>query len=319
MDITLEIDSTADPKWDERLKNSPYGTIFHSEEMGHSKSLRNQIPIFLKFVSNSGEIVGQQLLFSFNRIEMNKSLKKLFNKIIPNTVIQWTYGPVIFNLDYTKQIISLLQNYFLKNNFKLQGTEHPFLNNIFSDLTNPFVLKEQCTFIIDLENELEHIWNNMDKHSVRKNIKRSEERGVYIKEMNKSNYLEYRKLSIQSGKDSDLSTQLIEKQWDFLTKVGYTGFLAYYDEEIVGGITVSYFNKYVNEFNIVRTEKDTLNKLYSQDLLKWKIIKWSKENGFKYFDFTGANPHPSNSKEEGIFRYKRKWGGVQKNFLQIIR
>lgn len=317
--ISIEVNDKPDSRWNARLKASPYGSIFHTYEMGLSKSMRNQQPIFLKFVSGSGEIVGQQLVFSFNRFKINPSLSIILKKIIPTTVIQWTYGPVIFNSNYTEQILSQLKMYIIKNNFKIQGTEHPFQSNIFLDFKKPFILNKRCTFIIDLENDLDSIWNNMDKHSVQKNIQRSKKRGVYIKEMDKSSYLKYRQLSIKIGKDKMLNSTDIEKQWELLSNVGYTGFLAFIDEEIIGGITISFFNNYVNEFNIVRTNQDYEKKLYSQDLLKWKIIEWAKNKQCKYFDFSGANPYPLNAKEEGILRYKKKWGGVQKNFFQITR
>ena len=35
------------------------------------------------------------------------------------------------------------------------------------------------------------------------------------------------------------------------------------------------------------------------------------------FDLSGVNPAPINSKEEGILRYKKKWGGNQVDLLTI--
>jgi len=58
-------------------------------------------------------------------------------------------------------------------------------------------------------------------------------------------------------------------------------------------------------------------KLYSQDLIKWKIIEWGIENKMNWFDFAGANPKPQNQKEEGILRYKKKWGGKQYQYYII--
>ena len=77
----------------------------------------------------------------------------------------------------------------------------------------------------------------------------------------------------------------------------------------IGAIRVSSFNGYINEYSIIRSERDTKEKLYSQDLLKWKIIEWGLENNFSYYDLSGINLNPNNIKEKGIFRYKQKWGG----------
>ena len=70
---------------------------------------------------------------------------------------------------------------------------------------------------------------------------------------------------------------------------------------------------------IARTTIDTEEKLYSQDLMKWKIIEWGIENKQKYFDLTGFNPNPISEKEKGILRYKKKWGGKKYNVLQYRR
>ncbi len=78
---------------------------------------------------------------------------------------------------------------------------------------------------------------------------------------------------------------------------------------VIGGLMILYFNKYVNEWGIARTLKDTKEKTYAQDLLKWNVIKWGIENNFNFFDLTGANPNASDDKEKGIFKYKKKWGG----------
>ena len=72
---------------------------------------------------------------------------------------------------------------------------------------------------------------------------------------------------------------------------------------------VSFFNNYINEWGVARTPQDSDNRLYSQELLKWKIMEWGIENKFRYYDLTGVNPEPKDEKEAGIFKFKQKWGG----------
>ena len=74
-------------------------------------------------------------------------------------------------------------------------------------------------------------------------------------------------------------------------------------------MAITTFNGYVNEFGIVRSKRDYSAKLYSQDLLKWKVIDWSISKNFRYYDLTGVSPNSTNEKELGIYRYKKKWGG----------
>jgi len=81
----------------------------------------------------------------------------------------------------------------------------------------------------------------------------------------------------------------------------------------------SHFNKYIIEGGVTRSEKDTKMKLYSQDLIKWKIIEWGINNKMRYYDLAGFNPNPESKKEYGIFRYKKKWGGKRYDYYKIIR
>jgi len=317
--ITVEADSEPDKDWNERLLKSPLGTIHHTHEFALAKKFRGFEPHFLKFIDKNGTIVGQILLLSKSRFTNRKYVGKILEKTpgMKKLFFEWTYGPVIFENDYCLEISRKLAQFLISKKIRVRGTEHPLSERSFNSFSAPFKIKEWCTFVLDLKKGKEKLWEKMDKHSVRKNIERSKKKGVYIKEMSKSDYLQYRMMSIEVGKDSPLTKREIEKQWDLFTHAGYGGFFAYENEIPVGGISISFFNGYVNEFNIVRTQRDITEKLYSQDLLKWKIIEWANENGFRYFDLSGANPKPTNQKEIGILRYKKKWGGDLKFYSQI--
>ena len=150
----------------------------------------------------------------------------------------------------------------------------------------------------------------MDKKSCRKNITRSEKHGVQTREMTESDLPIFQQLRLDPiNNKPDLGLDELQLRWKMLHKFGLTGFLAFYKEKPVGGIMVSNFNNYLNELSIVRSTLDQKEKLYSQDLLKWTIIKWAKSKNLKYFDLSGINPNPLTDKEKGIFRYKQKWGG----------
>ena len=99
-------------------------------------------------------------------------------------------------------------------------------------------------------------------------------------------------------------------EWlEMLKPIGYSGFLARLDEEPISGLFFSHFNKLIIEGGLARSKLDFQQKLYSQDLIKWKIIEWGVEHKMRYYDLAGFNPYPKNAKEEGIKRYKAKWGG----------
>ncbi len=198
----------------------------------------------------------------------------------------------------------------------VSGQEHPLSKGIFSSIGKPFQVKNWGTFLIDLTLDKETLWNNLDKNSARKNIERSKRRGIYIKEMKSSDLPIYHKM-LQATKrkaKSDVELYAVESLWKNLHPIGLTGFLSYENETPIGGILISSFNNYINEWGIARTERDTTAKLYSQDLLKWNIIEWGMKNNHFFYDLSGVNPNSTSAKDSGIFRYKEKWGGKYLKF-----
>jgi lipid II:glycine glycyltransferase (peptidoglycan interpeptide bridge formation enzyme) len=159
----------------------------------------------------------------------------------------------------------------------------------------------------------------MDKHSVRKNIQRSQKRNVEVYEMQSSDlpyYFEMIKETKQK-EGSKVKYEDFENLWNLLSSVGMTGFVAYKEKQLVGGILISSFNGLINEWGVARSKFDTEKKLYSQDYIKWKIIEWGIGKGCKYFDLTGVNPNPKSSKEKGILRFKKKFGGKMAEYNVI--
>ena len=55
-------------------------------------------------------------------------------------------------------------------------------------------------------------------------------------------------------------------------------------------------------------------KIPAQDLLHWEMMKVAKKLGCHTFDLAGFNPCPRTKKEEGIAKFKGKWGGVIKTY-----
>lgn len=279
-------------------------------------------PIFIKFVNERGTIIGQVVLSSFSRFKNRRILGKVMKKIPgpKKMVYRWVYGPVLFDLNAKEEICSAFCDYLISKKGRLMGQEHPLTSGILSCMQKPFQISKWSTFLIDLSKTQHVLWQKLDKNSARKNIERSQRRGVYIKEMTKSDLPDFHKLfketKLKRGSDIDLLS--LEILWEKLRPIGFTGFLAYQNENPIGGIMVTYFNRYVNEWGVARSDKDTVSKLYAQDLLKWKIIEWGISKKFRYYDLTGVNPDPGNRKESGIFRYKKKWGGtfVKYNFVR---
>ena len=314
MNFEIRVEKEYPSEWNKNLINSSMGNVYNTVEYSnYVKDILNWKPSFFSIINSTGELLSQTVLF-----KIPSSLKKKIFSQVKNT-IRWRYGPVIFSQEH-----DLILNSFLKHiinlKTKIDGSLHPFFEG---NLDN-FNLKKikWSTYIIDLHNNKNYIMQNFDKKSVRNNIKRSQERGVEVKEIDNESIYEYSKLLNEyrlSMKTSTYSERQVLELWRLLSPVGFRGFIASKDGTNIAAITFSTFNGYINEWGIARSEKDTKEKLYAQDLLKWKVIEWGIQNNQKYFDFSGFNPMPTSKKEEGILRYKKKWGGKQYNFLILKR
>lgn len=316
--ITVESTSHADHEWNKRLLNSNLGTVYNTQEYALYASTLGRKPHFVKFLNSTGKIVGQVVLFENNRFEKKNMILSNMLRNTPKlkkVVYRWIYGPVILDSEFTNEICNTFSKFLLSKNAVIFGSEHPLSNGSLSCFKNSFKIQTWTTFLIDLKQDPDNIWEKLDKHSARKNIERSQKRGVYLKNIDFSNIEQYCSLLLQSKKDSNsVDNDKVKTLWNNLRTVGINGFIAFLDEKPIGGLMFTFFNNYINEWGVARSEEDYNLKLYSQDLIKWEIIQWGIKNEISYYDLTGANPNPSTKKEVGIFHYKKKFGGKQVNY-----
>jgi lipid II:glycine glycyltransferase (peptidoglycan interpeptide bridge formation enzyme) len=308
--IDLEINQIPDKFWNKRLIETNTGTVYQTKEYAkYAKTILKWTPLFLSFHNANGDYLGQLLLFKYKY--QNHKFVNLRNFFSTKKIIhRWFYGPVIFDSSYNIEIIDRLQEYLLKTNSKIHGSFHPLSENNFN-LINPMKSNVWSTFLINLKQSEENILKKMNKHSAQKNIRRAKSRGVTIQTISENNIHHYHTLLSQTKEKSGITINTNdEKQlWDILKPIGFTGFLAMYKEKPIGGLLISTFNGYINEWGVARSDLDFKEKLYSQDLIKWEIISWGKKQNFSYYDLSGVNRNSEDKKEKGIFQYKKKWGG----------
>jgi len=312
--ISITVNEKAGLEWNDRLTTSEIGNVYQTKEYAeYIKKNKDWVPTFLEFVDQRGNVIGQLLLYHYSRFNDKGTKGKLFKFVpgIKKILYQWVYGPIIFDLNYKTDIYLLLREYLISKKCRIFGSEHPLQPNCISSSAKPIKTKRWSTFLINLSEEQDSLWKKIDKHSARKNIERSQRRGVRVREMTEKDLPDYYSLLQETKRQVNWNIELedVYSLWNCLKKTGFTGFIATLNDIPVGGILVSFFNKYVNEWGVGRSELDTKSKLYSQDLLKWEVIKWGINNKFRYYDLTGVNPKSDTIKESGIFRYKKKWGG----------
>lgn len=82
-------------------------------------------------------------------------------------------------------------------------------------------------------------------------------------------------------------------------------FAAFYETEMIGCRFVLCYKDIVYDW-YAASNPNHYDK-YPNDVLPWEVLKWSAENGYKYFDFGGAG---HTDKPYGVRDYKLKFGGT---------
>ena len=186
--ITIDILDQPDSHWNSRLIDLGVGTINQTKERGINFERNGQIPQFLHFLDNKGNIVGQLLYSTASRLE-KKGIKNKFLKKIPGlekTVYFWIYGPIIFRSDLYSEIHSAFGKFLKSKNGRIFGTTNPLLPNDELILKKNYSIKEWSTYLIDLRKSKTELYENIHKHSGRKNIERAIRRGVEVEEINEN-------------------------------------------------------------------------------------------------------------------------------------
>jgi len=321
--ITIESTHDPDPDWNKRLLDSGLGTIYQTIERGMYIKSENVETYFLKFLDEDNKIIGQLLMSKYPRFIQTNLKRKFFSKVpgIKKEEFRWVSGPIIFKPELSTEIYSSLKEFLLSKKAIVSGWTNPLMPGDPVGLENSFQIRKWGTHLIDLTKTKEEIYENIDKASGRKNIERSIKRGVAVEEITENSLIEFYELINTMREESGQEKSNYEnflRTWKLFKPIAYSGFLAKKNQTAVGGLLFSFVNRHILEAGVARSQTDTKEKLYSQDLIKWKIIEWGIENKMRYFNLNGFNPNPTSEKEKGIKRYKEKWGGKPYYYFRIL-
>lgn len=192
-----------------------------------------------------------------------------------------------------------------------------FLENPLSPINEEItILQSQTipTHLIQLDKLNENIssgWRTMTK----KNLDRAQSEHLQVEKANTLNdWLAFYKVYKELSKtwDQKLSVQP-ERIFRNLAKAESNKinlFIAYYQNEIVGGLILFTHNNHaVNWLNASLPEKKDL---HPTTLLHYIAIQYAKDEGFKYYDF-----NPSGGEEQVDF-YKSGFKPLEKKILKVI-
>ncbi len=161
------------------------------------------------------------------------------------------------------------------------------------------------SYVIDLTKSEEELFDSI--HSKHKNvIRKAQKDGVIITNANEYKEACWKLINATAARqhlggisETEFKKLSASPNWDF--------YVALYNGEPVGASLLawsSYSSYYMNGGSAEKTHSGAMN------LLHWTAIQDMKRRGVKWYDFVGARINPvSGSKQEGIQRFKSRFGG----------
>lgn len=329
-------------KWNDDLMKSRSAYFFQTAEyqlfLANSKT---KIPIFISVIDQTGTTKGQLGLI-IDEIPMTYSTPKL--KVFAKGVSKlgkratWAGGPIIHTDDNDSRI-QILRTFIKALDFvaekyniimidgytspKDQGIDNDYKNEL---KVNGYQISNFFTFITDLAKSEEEIWNSLNKNAQR-DVLRAEKRGVIVKELTIDTLDDYFSLSKIWAKTKGISksipNSMKENYWNYYKKGVEKVFLAYEGGELVATHRLGCFNGIMYSHSLINSyeKQGSLGGPY----LTWFAMKWAKQNGIKYFDFSGGEAPPDGDDEQykkqwgSLLAYKRKWGGQELPYYHWVK
>ncbi|MDO8873700.1 MAG: peptidoglycan bridge formation glycyltransferase FemA/FemB family protein [Methanoregula sp.] len=284
--------------------------------------------LFLEFTENEAALAYAPLNIQYPYIRNQTFFYRILNEInrIFSKQIISLGGPVILkrgnDLDIMHKYLQFIDSYSQKHHV---GSIHisPFryephysndtrILNIFEQFG--YTRKIWGTYLVDLTQDEDKLWMSLE-HSARKSLKQMDGRGVIVKKVSgPQEFIEkfiipYNRMEKEFGR-SEIPLWSAET---IKNTENHDKYYHYFYAELGGNIEavlgMPVYNGYATEIMSSTSKLAYENKIYAQDLLHWEMFRYAKSIGCHTFDLAGVNPHPSNAKEEGIRRFKKKWGG----------
>src|SRR4030042_4453686 len=244
-------------------------------------------------------------------------------KLFPLPYLECLDGPVVFDHDRAKESIQLILKRVLrlaKRNFATHINLTPsHMSRYASDESIPnlyqefgFEAKKWATYLVDLRKEEEELFK-LISHAARKCIKKCQRDGLKVvslesyEEFEERYWQPYVQAEAYFGRKANRGRKEL---WD----EDKENYYHYYIAEDQQGETLAVLSMYI--FNGIATEiasglmpQAYEQKIPAQDLIHWEMMLEAKRLGAHTFVLAGVNPNPQSPKEEGLKRFKEKWGG----------
>ncbi len=301
----------SDPQWNYFLLQSRNPHIYQTKEMAKVMETLNFNARF--FVLLDGKKRKAQIALLEKRPN-GRLIKKLASSWLsyspPALLCKKSKEREIFNL-----LITALQNKAKEDGISwITIWSSPQWDPVdwFSELD--FESSEKENAVLELKKTSEETWRSLYKHA-RRDVRKGKETEAFPKEAQllnemKAFYAIYKSHHKHIG-IAPYPWKYFEAFWNEVIEKGMGKLLlVQLDKEIIAGLLVGTFHNEIYESS--NAIKPKTYKYFPTDLMNWKLIEWAVPKGYTIFDLSNVPTGKIGGKEEGIKRFKKKWGKIKK-------
>jgi hypothetical protein len=329
----MRIVETAEPpdRWDENLsRTGKEGSFLQTAFWGGLIALLDQAkPIYLQAWEGTEYLASLLVLHKipFSRAR-GQRIRRLRNILLGTSHgwLDFSGGPVFYVPESAEKLLPLflgwIDDYMKKKRIGYTETRGFATTSRFAhdprmaEIFGSFGYRKDSwgTYLVDLSGNEEKIWRRLEPAS-RKAIKKAQRENVTIERISTfdeflSRYYEPY-VSTLDQKEKKLPRDVLEKSWNYPHASTYYRYYAAMGPErrVLGVLGMFIFGGVATEIMSGLMAEAFQKKFPAQDLLHWEMFLDAKRCGCETFDLAGINPNPETHKEQGIRRFKEKWGG----------
>ncbi len=283
--LTCEIShKILDPEWDSFVAGVPLGSHFQSSPWAAFKASFGWSPARIMIKKESHIVAGVQVL-----------VRCLLGAIKIAHVVQ---GPVLSSHEpeLFETVLDELAKLIRANKIVYLAMHPAYDCGAVDSLekhefhARSFIGKERATLIIDLSQDSRELLQKM-RRTTRNNIRLGRDLGIRILNGKEADIAVFHKLLMATGRRHGVALEPEEYfkiLWKHLEPSNHIRlFLAEYRGEILSGLLAIPFGNTVTMKKLAWGGGQRW--LRPNELLVWKAIEWSKENGFLNFDLNGID------------------------------
>lgn len=174
------------------------------------------------------------------------------------------------------------------------------------------------TYVINLQNSEEEIWEKMHKQC-RTHIRKAEKEGCAVREASTFSDIEtYYEIHCETYHRTGVPPHPFEYFkliWENCTTKGYSYFfLAERNGHIIAADNEAYYKNAMSGWTAAG--RDEASKIGANNLLHWHAIRWAQKKGCEWYESGEGFPDITQGKEKGLTDFKKSFGGEMYPFYR---